>query len=100
MAICWTDDRMPEPEDRESVLRQQIERLKKDRAAICLSKTGPAGEGKLSPDTGQSAGSRQGHVTKDNPKPPDSKKEKASLFHELISVRVGAVCLCQKKSIW
>lgn len=63
---------------REAVLRQQIEHLKRERAAICLPKPSP--------------GSRGGHVTKDNAKPPDTKKEKASLFYELISVRVGAVC--------
>lgn len=79
--------------EREAVLRQQIERLKRDRAAICLPKTSPGVDSKMSPETGHPAGSRWGHVTKDNAKPPDTKKEKASLFHELISVRVGAVCL-------
>lgn len=79
--------------ERETVLRQQIERLKRDRAAICLPKPGPGAEGKMSPDTGVLAGSRGGHVTKDNTTPPDTKKEKASLFYELISVRVGVVYL-------
>ncbi|XP_023143594.1 uncharacterized protein ushbp1 isoform X2 [Amphiprion ocellaris] len=83
-----TMQRTPEPEVvREAALRQQIERLKKDRAAICLPKPGPGAESKLSPEAGQPAGSRWGHMTKDNTKPPDSKKEKASLFYELISVR-------------
>lgn len=77
-----TGQRTPEPDDREAALRQQIERLKRDRAAICLPKPGPGVESKLSP-----AGQRWGHVTKDNTKPPDNKKEKASLFYELISVR-------------
>ncbi|XP_047442720.1 uncharacterized protein ushbp1 [Mugil cephalus] len=74
-----TGQRTPEPVDREAALRQQIERLKRERAAICLPKP--------SPDAGHLGGSRWGHVTKDNIKPPETKKEKASLFHELISVR-------------
>lgn len=74
--------------EREAALRQHIERLKKDRAAICLPKPGPRIEGKLGPDTATPAGTRGGHVTKDNAKPPDTKKEKSSLFFELISVRV------------
>ncbi|XP_051233402.1 uncharacterized protein ushbp1 [Dicentrarchus labrax] len=82
-----TRQRTPELVEREAVLRQQIERLKKDRAAICLPKPSPGVEGKMSPETGHPAGSRGGHVTKDNAKPPDAKKEKASLFYELISVR-------------
>ncbi|XP_044218511.1 colorectal mutant cancer protein isoform X1 [Thunnus albacares] len=79
--------RTPELMEREAVLRQQIERLKRERAAICLPKPSPGAEGKMSPDTGTPAGSRGGHVTKDNTRPPDTKKEKASLFYELISVR-------------
>lgn len=77
--------RTPE-EDREVSLRQLIERLKKERAAICLPKAGPGGgECKLIPDSGPAQGSRAGHMNKD--RPPDTKKEKASLFYELISVR-------------
>lgn len=79
--------RTPELADRETTLRQQIERLKRERAAICLPKLGPGSEVKLSSETGQSAGTRWGHMMKDNPKPPESKREKASLFYELISVR-------------
>ncbi|XP_032381709.1 LOW QUALITY PROTEIN: colorectal mutant cancer protein [Etheostoma spectabile] len=79
--------RTPELVGREAVLRQQIERLKRERAAICLPKPSPGVEGKMSPETGHLDGSRGGHVTKDNAKPPDTKKEKASLFYELISVR-------------
>ncbi|XP_075944772.1 colorectal mutant cancer protein [Anarhichas minor] len=82
-----TRQRTPQLVEREAVLRQQIERLKRDRAAICRPKLSPGVEGKMSPETGHPAGSRGGHVTKDNAKPPDSKKEKASLFCELISVR-------------
>lgn len=74
--------------EREAVLRQKIKRLKSDRAALCLPKQSTGAEGRMSPETGQQAGSRGGHVTKDNTKPSDTKKEKASLFYELISVRV------------
>ncbi|XP_061594782.1 uncharacterized protein ushbp1 [Cololabis saira] len=80
-----TGQRAAEPADRETVLRQLIERLKRDRAAVCLPRPGP--EGKPSSDAGQPAGTRSGHVTRDGSKPPDTKREKASLFYELISVR-------------
>ncbi|XP_023261809.1 colorectal mutant cancer protein-like [Seriola lalandi dorsalis] len=83
----YTGQRSPELVNREAALRQQIERLKRDRAAICLPKPSAGVESKLSPETGHPAGSRGGHVVKDNVKPPDVKKEKASLFYELISVR-------------
>lgn len=73
--------------ERKAVLRQKIERLKRDRAAISLPKQ--IQEAEISPKTGHQAGSR--HVTKDNAKLPDTKKEKASLFYGLISVRVGAI---------
>ncbi|KAM7409693.1 hypothetical protein PAMA_001268 [Pampus argenteus] len=82
-----TGQRTPEMMEREAVLRQQIERLKRDRAAICLPQPGPGAKDKMSPNTGTPVGLRGGHVTKDNTRPPDSKKEKASLFYELISVR-------------
>ncbi|XP_078114752.1 colorectal mutant cancer protein isoform X2 [Sander vitreus] len=82
-----TGHRTPELVGREAVLRQHIEHLKRERAAICLPKPSPGVEGKMTPETGHPAGSRGGHVTKDNAKPPDAKKEKASLFYELISVR-------------
>lgn len=77
-------------EDREAALRHQIDRLKMERAAIYLPKVSPGVENKVSPETGQPAGSKGGHVTKDNIRPLDAKKEKTSLFYELISVRVGA----------
>ncbi|XP_072295259.1 uncharacterized protein ushbp1 [Eucyclogobius newberryi] len=77
--------RTPE-EEREVSLRQHIERLKRERAAICLPKTGPGGAAcKPIPDSGAAPGSRTGHGNKE--RPADTKKEKASLFYELISVR-------------
>ncbi|XP_029904946.1 uncharacterized protein ushbp1 isoform X2 [Myripristis murdjan] len=82
-----TGQRPSEMVEREAALHQQIERLKKDRAAICLPKRGPRGEAKLSPDTGNVPGTRGGHGAADNDSPPDSKKEKAALLFQLISVR-------------
>ncbi|KAM9358395.1 colorectal mutant cancer protein [Symphorus nematophorus] len=82
-----TGQRTPELEERETFLRQEIERLKRERAAISLPKPSTGAEGIMSPETGHLAGSRGGQVTKDIAKPPDTKKEKASLFYELISVR-------------
>lgn len=75
--------------EQEAVLRQKIERLKKERAAISVPKSSLGVEGEMSPNTGHQAGSRGGHMTKDNVKLPEAKKEKASLFYDLISVRVG-----------
>lgn len=75
--------------EQEAVLRQKIERLKKERAAISLPKSRPGAEGEICPRTGHQAALRGGHLTKDNVKLPDAKKEKASLFYDLISVRVG-----------
>lgn len=86
-AQSHTGQRTPEPVEREDALRQKIEHLKRERAALCLPKPSPEVEGKMSPEAGHQAGPRGGHVIKDNTKPPDSKKEKASLFYELISVR-------------
>ncbi|KAM4739463.1 colorectal mutant cancer protein isoform 2-T2 [Anableps anableps] len=77
--------RTPDPADREATLHQQIERLKRERAAICLPKAAPGAEVRLSSETSQPAGTRWGHMMKDNTKPPENKK--ASLFYELISVR-------------
>ncbi|XP_029939535.1 uncharacterized protein LOC115382030 [Salarias fasciatus] len=51
-----TGHRIPEPVDREAALRQQIERLKKDRAAICLPKPAPGAENKLNPESGHQVG--------------------------------------------
>ncbi|XP_071342368.1 colorectal mutant cancer protein [Trachinotus anak] len=82
---AYTGQRSPELVNREAVLRQQIEHLKRERAAICLPKPSPRVESKLSPETSHPRGG--GHLTRDNVKPPDGKKEKASLFYELISVR-------------
>lgn len=83
--------RTPELVDRETVLRQRIEHLKRDRAAICLPMPWSRVEGKMNPEIGHLAELRGGHTTKENTKPPEGKKEKPSLFYELISVRVGAV---------
>ncbi|KAM3620274.1 uncharacterized protein V6R79_020798 [Siganus canaliculatus] len=80
-----TGQRTPELSEQETVLRQKIQHLKRDRAAISLPKASPGPEGKVSPKTGHQAASRGGHMAKD--KPPDTKKEKASVFYELISVR-------------
>ncbi|XP_037326582.2 uncharacterized protein ushbp1 isoform X2 [Pungitius pungitius] len=82
-----TGQRTAELVQREAVLRQRIERLKRDRAAISRPKLSPGEECKTSPESDHPAASRAGHGTKDNTKPPDSKKAKASLFCELISVR-------------
>ncbi|XP_071368374.1 colorectal mutant cancer protein isoform X2 [Centroberyx affinis] len=82
-----TGQRPSELVGREAALRQQIECLKRDRAAVCLPKPGPGGEGKLSPDTGTLAGPRGGRGAKHNTHPPDTKKEKAALLLELITVR-------------
>lgn len=81
------------PSEREVALRQQIERLKRDRANICLLKPGPGAEGSINQDAGIPSGSRGGHLTKDHIPPTDSKTEKASLFYELISVKVGVMWL-------
>ncbi|XP_061635284.1 uncharacterized protein ushbp1 isoform X2 [Phyllopteryx taeniolatus] len=79
-----TAQRTPELTDREVALRQLIERLKRDRAAIYLHKPRPhQAEVKMSPDAGYSAG----HLSKDNTKPAESKRDKTSLFHELITAR-------------
>ncbi|XP_041647722.1 colorectal mutant cancer protein [Cheilinus undulatus] len=79
--------RTPEQVEKEAALRQKIERLKRDRAAICPPIPSKRDEGKMNPETANLAGSRREAVTKESLKPPDTKKEKASLFYELISVR-------------
>ncbi|XP_034036024.1 uncharacterized protein ushbp1 isoform X2 [Thalassophryne amazonica] len=75
-----SEQRTPDLMKREAALRQQIERLKKNRAAICVPKSGPGTDEKLCSDTG-------GPGLTDNTRFPDNKKERASLFYELISVR-------------
>ncbi|XP_026202203.1 colorectal mutant cancer protein [Anabas testudineus] len=83
-----TGQRTHELVDRETVLRQRIECLKRDRAAICLPMPRSTRvESKMGPETVHLAESRGGHTTKDNTKPPEGKKEKSSVFYELISVR-------------
>uniref|UniRef100_A0A3Q2R1R6 Usher syndrome 1C binding protein 1 n=1 Tax=Fundulus heteroclitus TaxID=8078 RepID=A0A3Q2R1R6_FUNHE len=79
--------RAAESADREAALRRQIERLKRERAAVFLPKPGPGAEVKLGSEAGQPAGPRWGFMMKDSSNPPESKREKASLFYELISVR-------------
>ncbi|KAJ7986223.1 hypothetical protein DPEC_G00337730 [Dallia pectoralis] len=79
-----------EEQERETDLRQRIQRLKEGRAAVCVPKPGPGGEGKLSPDTGTLVGSRWRHGSRggggqDNPQSTNS--EKAALLYELVSVR-------------
>lgn len=64
------------------MLRQKIELLKKDRAAICLPKPSLGAEAEVGLRTGQQAGARA--------RVADAKKEKASLFYELVAVRVRA----------
>ncbi|XP_051929878.1 harmonin-binding protein USHBP1 isoform X1 [Hippocampus zosterae] len=77
--------RIPELSDREVALRQLIERLKEDRAAICLPKPRPhQAVVKMSPDAGYPAGLRVGHLSKE---PAEGKRDKTSLFHELITTR-------------
>ncbi|XP_028301419.1 colorectal mutant cancer protein isoform X2 [Gouania willdenowi] len=72
--------------DREAVLRQQIEDLKRERAAICLNKPYHEVEAKPGPEGyHHPSGSRIGHINKDYRR--DNKKEKPSLIYELISVR-------------
>lgn len=72
----------PEPMEREAALRQKIELLKRNRAAIRLPNPSPGTEAETGPRTGQQGGARA--------RMADAKKEKASLFYELVSVRVRA----------
>lgn len=74
--------RTPELMEREAALRQKIELLKRDREAISLPKPSLGTEAETRLRTSQQAGARA--------KMADAKKEKASIFYELISVRVGA----------
>ncbi|XP_077391085.1 colorectal mutant cancer protein isoform X3 [Festucalex cinctus] len=81
-----TVQRTPELTDREVTLRQLIEKLKGNRAAIFLPKPRPhQAEARMSTDDGYTSGLRAGH--KDNTKPAESQRDKTSLFHELTTVR-------------
>lgn len=71
----------PELREREAALRQKIELLKRDRAAIGLPNPSPRTEEQTGLRSGQQAGARA--------KMADTKKGKPSLFYELISARVG-----------
>ncbi|XP_029506894.1 colorectal mutant cancer protein isoform X1 [Oncorhynchus nerka] len=79
-----------EVEGCEADIRERIERLKQDRAAVCVPKPGPGGEGNLSPDTGTLAGlrgSRGGQGGQDTSNPQSTKREKAVLLYDLVTVR-------------
>ncbi|XP_057697607.1 harmonin-binding protein USHBP1 isoform X1 [Corythoichthys intestinalis] len=83
-----TTRRTPELTDREVTLRQLIERLKGDRAAIGLSRPrAHQAEVKMTLDAVYPAGLRVGHLSKDNSKHAERKRDKTSLFHELITAR-------------
>ncbi|CAG00762.1 unnamed protein product [Tetraodon nigroviridis] len=69
----------PELMEREAALRQKIELLKRDREAVSLPKASPGTEAETGLRACQQAGARA--------KMADPKKEKASLFHEFLSVR-------------
>ncbi|XP_077440670.1 uncharacterized protein ushbp1 isoform X3 [Vanacampus margaritifer] len=78
--------RTPELTDREVTLRQLIEKLKGNRAAVCLPKPRPhQAEARMSTDVGYTSGLRVGH--KDSTKLAERKRDKTSLFHELITAR-------------
>ncbi|XP_042178432.1 uncharacterized protein ushbp1 isoform X3 [Oncorhynchus tshawytscha] len=79
-----------EVEGCEADIRERIERLKQDRAAVCVPKPGPGGEGNLSPDTGTLAGlrgTRGGQGAQDTSNPQSTKREKAVLLYDLVTVR-------------
>ncbi|XP_038858848.1 uncharacterized protein ushbp1 isoform X3 [Salvelinus namaycush] len=79
-----------EVEGCEADIRERIERLKLDRAAVCVPKPGPGGEGNLSPDTGTLAGlrgSRGGQGGQDTSNPQSTNREKAVLLYDLVTVR-------------
>lgn len=72
----------PEQTEREVALRQKIEHLKRNKAAIRLPKSSSAAENETAPKS-------RGTTAKDRSWGPDGKKEKTSLLYEFISVRVG-----------
>ncbi|KAM6962604.1 colorectal mutant cancer protein [Aplochiton taeniatus] len=76
--------RDPELVGRDAALRHKIESLKWERAAVCVPKPGPGGEGKLSPDTGTLAGPRGGQRVKEG---SNMNREKSALLYELVTVR-------------
>lgn len=65
----------PERVEREVALRQKIEHLKRNKAAICHPKSSKT-------------------TAKDSTRGVDGKKEKTSLLYEFISVRVGPSGFC------
>lgn len=61
---------------------------------MCVPKPGPGGEGNLSPDTGTLAGlrgSRGAQGGQDTSNPQSTKREKAVLLYDLVTVRVGDI---------
>ncbi|KAL1022852.1 hypothetical protein UPYG_G00033300 [Umbra pygmaea] len=81
-----------EVQGREADLREHIARLKQGRDAICVPVPGPGGEGKLSPDTGTLVGTRGsqrgfGGAVQGSLNPQSTRREKAALLYELVTVR-------------
>ncbi|KAG7487920.1 hypothetical protein MATL_G00028550 [Megalops atlanticus] len=70
-------------EEQEEAIREKIKKLKRDRAAVCVPAQEPDGEAKPSPDTGTLPGPR----AQDNARPQSTKREKAALLYELVTVR-------------
>ncbi|XP_066551626.1 colorectal mutant cancer protein [Amia ocellicauda] len=70
-------------ERKEDAIRERIQRLKHDRASVCVPATEPDGEAKPSPDTDTLPGYRG----QDFARPHSTKTEKAILLQELVTVR-------------
>ncbi|KAG9350723.1 hypothetical protein JZ751_024612 [Albula glossodonta] len=68
--------------EKEQVVREKIMKLKRDRAAVYVPAQEPDGERKPSPDTGTLGPGAQG-----SSKNHSTKKEKAALLYELVTVR-------------
>ncbi|KAJ8278648.1 hypothetical protein COCON_G00057140 [Conger conger] len=64
-------------------IREKIMKLKQDRSAVCVPAREPDGERKPSPDTGTLLGPR----AQDSARPHGTKREKAALLYELVTVR-------------
>ncbi|KAJ8277407.1 hypothetical protein GJAV_G00074820 [Gymnothorax javanicus] len=70
-------------EGQKQVLQEKILKLKDDRAAVHVPAREPDGERKPSPDTGTLLGPRSQEIAR----PHSTKKEKAALLYELVTVR-------------
>ncbi|KAJ8408307.1 hypothetical protein AAFF_G00257210 [Aldrovandia affinis] len=70
-------------EGQEQAIREKIWKLKQDRAAVCVPAREPDGDSKPSPDTGTLSGPRG----QDTTRPHNTKREKATLLYELVTVR-------------